>query len=531
MPSFSERLEYRDWRFDTPNFLSFEDSEDQPGLLGVEWCDSCDNRWAGEIRLGPQINVVDCAAAGGTVANTNGFALSHTMNATKFIYAIRGTKWAKLNGNTFALVSDGTESALAEAATCILYTKNGAGTQEISIGMDATAYRVITTVGNTTTDTHSANNESKIMRILSAATPAGIIAGLHGDSAVVEQNDLSASTSMDASAWETRQTVAGETFKYTGFAVINGVWQLGTSNGPYYYDNDLLESRPLIEEIANTMEDPTGSFQNCDQMGKWYAAGVLIPLEGRLRMMYSPTEGESVGPEAFDRWNRSPVQGQVTAVAGSREWLYIAVYNPSLDKTYIVAGHPREHDALGASWHRNFLSWYPIATLGSGIECHALKDIGKYSNRANPAMLGGNDDDVMYWLEGRLPYFPDDSNYRYALAGTTYFTEMRQYPLYEKKVESVTVQTSGCSATQTITISASADGGTTWTQLGAPINSDGKHRLRPNDEDTLWGRHVRLKADFATASASASPVLKDRLIMHFRRAPLEIDGMVLEDEA
>lgn len=531
MPTQPGRFEYAQWRLDTPNLLSFEDSEDRPGLLGVEYTESCDNRWAGEIRLGPLLSGVDCGAAGGTAANSNGAALSHGLNATKYIYVIRGTKWAKIQASNLTLISDNSESALGEAATDIIYTKNGAGVEEISIGMAGTAYRVITAVSGSVTDTHSANDESKVMRKFGYGTPAGVIAGLRGNAQVVEQNDISAATEMDDSAWEERVTIAGEIVQFTGFGVINGVWVIGTSNGPYYYDNDLLESRPLIEEIANTLEGPSGAFQNCDQMGSWYAAGLLVPLEGRLRLMFSPTEGESVGPEAFDRWNRSPVQGQVTAVAGSREWLYIAVYNAPADQTWIVAGRPRELDAPGSSWHRNVFSWYVVGKMGAGQETHFLKDIGYYGGRANPTMIGGNDDDMLFWVDGRIPYFPGDANYRYVTSGTVYFTELRRFPLSEKHVVGLTVETSNCSATQTITFSMSFDDGATWTQLGAPISSNGKHRLKPPEEEDPRGRHVRFRAAFATGTSEQSPVLEDRIILHYYRTPLEIDGAVLEDEA
>lgn len=522
--------EYAMWRLDTPNFLSYEDSEDRPGLLGVEWCDRCDNRWADRIVLGPHIHTIDCGAAGGTAANTNGFALSHGMNATKFIYAIRGTKWAKIKASDMSLVSDGSETELAEAATCILYTKNGAATGEISVGMANTAYRVITAVGNTTTDTHSANNESKKMRILALGTPAGVVVGLRGDAQTVEQNDISDTATMDASAWEDRLTISGETFDFSGFAVLNGVWLIGTTNGPYYFDNELADARPLIEEIANTFEGPSGAFQNCDQMGNWSFAGVLIPLEGRLRLMFSSSEGESVGPEAFDRYNRSPVSGQVTAIWGSREWLYIMVRNAVDDKTYLVAGHPREQDRPGTTWHRNFISWYVIGRLADGIESHAGKDIGYYGARTNPTQVMGYDDDVAYFLEGRVPFFPEDSNYHYETAGTAYFTELRRFPLSTKRIDALTVETSNCNASRTVTFSASVDGGTTWVQIGAPIVSNGVHRLFPNEEDVFEGRRIKLKAVFAGEHTS-SPALIDRVVMHYRRKALRIDDQVLEAEA
>jgi hypothetical protein len=48
--------------------------------------------------------------------------------------------------------------SVAEAVTSMLYTKSAAGTEEIVLGMDNTAYHVITTVGNTT-DTASANDD------------------------------------------------------------------------------------------------------------------------------------------------------------------------------------------------------------------------------------------------------------------------------------------------------------------------------------------------------------------------------------
>lgn len=239
------------WQPWGPGLQSIEDISTGTGWLGVDYTTGCDTRWPGRVTLGPLLTSLDCSGAGGTTANANGLALSNGMNATKFIYVIRGTKWAKIKASDMSLISDGTETALGEAATSILYTKTAAGTEEISFGMAATAYRVITTVGNTTTDTHSANSSSKILRIFGKGSPADTYAGLGQTSSVentIYHNVLSGSTTMAAPNWVTRATLT-DSIQFTGFGMSGNAWVPGTNDGPYVLDNDFQRFKPLIPEL------------------------------------------------------------------------------------------------------------------------------------------------------------------------------------------------------------------------------------------------------------------------------------------
>jgi len=326
------------------------------------------------LILSTLINVVSLAAAGGTAATTNGVELSSTMNATLFAYFIRGTKWGKVQVSNMTLISDGTETALAEAATSIVYSRNvgGTPTQTIAIGMDNTAYRVITAVGAGATDTHSANNESVINRIMGTGTPAAQaqrMIGLGRSGAAntgqdtVRGNSLTSTVDMDASAWATIDQIGPDAVTFTGLCVDTDRVIVGTSRGPYYVDPNFNHFRAGMDGLGD-------SSNNCHAMTDIPWLGTVIPLEKGARLQKNLQSEGGVGPERY-RQNSSPVQGRITGIAYNQAWGYFNVYNPVTLETYLCAVQPRQP----GDWHNQRLSYYPIATF-TNTESKVLLDIG-----------------------------------------------------------------------------------------------------------------------------------------------------------
>ena len=495
------------WQPWGPAFNSVEDTRYGNGQLSVDYSDNLDTRFPNHVVLGPLVTTIDCAAAGGTVANVNGFALSGTMNATKFLYAIRGTKWAKIKCSDMTLVSDGTETALAEAATDILYTKTAGGTQEISIGMAATAYRVITTVGNTTTDTHSANDTAELMTIFGLGWPADRIVGLQGNT--VKGNVLTGAVTMDADSWSTIATISGEALTPTGIALDGENIIPGYDNGPYMLDSDANRFRPLIDEIDT-------NANHCKGMTTWFPKGVMIPLADGMRFQ-KELNGRSIGPETYPE-NMSPIQGKTTGGAGTNRYFFMVIKNDVTDKAYICA----------CSISRNIaqqLEFYPLVTLTS-LDCDAIEYIGTaLGARTNSTLVFGSDDDVAWITIGRGWREYDDTNYTYAASGTLYGTEMRRDPDTLKLPKRIKFETSGCTSARTITVSlrVTDERGVTITeQIGAPITSNGKHILRV--ADTVKGWRIRPQFAFATDSSTASPAIESMVTMEYDESPLKQDG-------
>ena len=486
------------WDFHQPHFLSIQGSDSS--RLGVDYADGVDTRWPDQVTLGPHIQSLSLSAAGGTAANVNGIADSGGMNATAYLYLIRGTKWAKVRASDMTLISDGTETALAEDATCILRTSNGT-TEEISIGMNATAYRVISTVSALATDTHSANNEGQVARILARAFPGNRIFAGQPSGTVIKQNDLRSAT-MDASAYTTRATLTGENLRFTGFALDGKYWIVGTSNGPYVFNNDDLRFRPIIEEIDNTLNASASGWQNCTNMMYWSFAGVLCPLTKRLRRIVNIDGGESVGPEAFVEWNRSPVQGYATAQAGSDQWLYAVFLNPVTGLSWLCAGRPRE----AGDWHSNFLSWYVIAQLSSA--CDALYYAGQLGGRTLPTFIGGAGSNAMFWGDGRLSVYPDDTSYPYAASGTVYLTKIRFGPQLRGKLKGIRLKTANLSSARTIAINVAVDGRAA-AQFGATLNDanahqDGWHGVDDFLGEQFEGEEFQISLTFTGSAAGAT---------------------------
>lgn len=499
------------WRVDGPAFQSVEDTSYGPGRLGVDYTVNVDTRFGGAC-LGPLRNDVDCGAAGGTAANANGIAFTNTMHATKFLIVPRGTKYAKIQASNMTLISDGTQAAQGERVTGVIYTKNAAGTEEVSLLMAGTAYDVITAAGAGATDTVSVNDENITNRVANYGYPSNTILAAGGQ--IIRHNTLTGSVGMDACAWQTRATLTGEASTFTSIALDGDKIYAGTNNGPYYFDNEFQEWRELIPEIAT---DPDNV--NARAMTTWYSVGVLVPLKKALYRTRAGSGG-SVGPEVFP-FNESPVQGYFTALWGSERWLYGALYNPTTDQTYILAGRPPTE---GDPWQDKYLVWFPIMALGSGIECEFLRDIETYGGRTNPTLVGGYDDDVFYVTMGRLTRETDDTNYRYAASGNLYLTTLLRDPHIDKYPVGFEFETEGCDSGKTVTLYVNPDGAG-WEQVGSPVGTNGKHRVFVPAGDGLFGASIKLRFDYATDSSSSTPRLKRTGVdMFYRVAERVTDG-------
>lgn len=505
-----------EWMAYGPALASIEDIRGGQGFLGVDYTQNVDTRWAPESRLGPQINTLDCGSAGGTIADSGGAALSGGLNATLFLYVIRGTKWAKIKVSDMTLTSDGTETALSEAATSIAYTKNAGGTEVIVVGMDNTAFRLITAVGNGATDTHSAH-ASVLNSIMAAGTEGSQVPRLVGlgrsgaagtDRVTVRTISLTSSVT-PSGTWSTVDSIGPDDVTFTGFALDRDFWIVGTDRGPYYVDDNFNHFRELAPELG---QDPS----NCKGMAQISWIGCVIPTtSGIMRSVGLNVQG-SVGPERY-ALNTSPIKGYCTGVAGNSRWAYFAMYDPLTDDSYICAVRPWQP----GDWHDYELSYFPVAHF-TDTNANFLKDIGTAGGvRTNPTLVGGYNDDIFYITQGRVHREPDDTNYRYNTnGGTLYLTELRRIPEMDKEVEYVEFESANCSATETLTVSLSVDGGTA-TAIGAPITTNGYQRIRCKG---FRGTRIKPQIAFATGAATASPSIVGNFRLIYRPYDNEVDG-------
>lgn len=499
------------WQPWGPMGQSFEDTSAGTGFLGVDYTTNADTRWWGTACLGPLINTVTLSTYDAhTPITTNGGARSQGMNASEFLYLIRGRDFAKLKLSDMTISDPGFQ--LSENATSTLYTKTDAGTEEISFFMTGTNYEVITAVANAgSADTHSTNTGSAKFTI--AGTAPDRIVGMLGQT--VKGNVLTGSVTMAAPNWVTVTTLKGEPITPTGFAMDEDYWVLGTSNGPYVLDSTQLKFFPVIPEIDN-------DSVNCAGMTTWTFMGVLIPLRDGPRLQRLGSQ-KSWGTRKF-RFNTSPIRGRMTAGAGSTAWFYTAYYDDIAGDTHLLAWRPRQDgDATSAE----FVA-FPIAKFAS-TQCKYLEYIGTANGaRTNPTLVGGYGTNAFYMTIGLGDREIDDTGYRYASSGSLYLTEMRREPHWWKDLDYIEFETANCSATQTITVKVAIDGGTA-AQIGAAITSNGLQRIRfPNTGD--WkGRRLKLQMDFATGSSSASPQVQGEIKVGFHYRPLVVDGVTVEE--
>lgn len=545
-PSISQ---YADWRLDGSQLHSYEDISGGDGYLGIEWADSCDSRWADILCLGPEIkHDYDLTTYDGanTPANANGCALVKPSTIT-YIYVIRGKVPAKLKAADMTLINNGSLT-LSEAATDVIATTSANGNVQVSFGFDGnTPYHVITTVG-ATTDTASANNESKKRRVFAHGNDRIWGGGGYGNTRTIAGNVLSGSVDMDASAWADFSTINsssnlaanGVAGTVTGLEMDGNAIIVGMSTGPYLLDDKSGSLFPMIPELAASPD-----LANCAHMKKWSFLGVIIPLKTGTRWHRGET-GRSFGLRTFKR-NTSPVQGYTTAVAVDEHRIWTAEYNEIDDLTYIVQWEvPGEGDGYG---DRELIPQV-IAKLASGVECHFLEYVGTLDGeRTNPLLIGGYDTSIFSTIVGRTAREIDDSNYRFATSGTAYGTELRRHPHMLKDLEACEFESAGTSSTETITVGFSIDGATANTLTGnstddsgnavnGVVNTDGYQRLVFLDDSgrpLSWASGRRIKPQWALASGAntTSPQIQGLFRLYYRLRPVMSDvlsfSIVLND--
>lgn len=509
------------WQPDTPSFNSFEDTRGGTGPLTTNYTDGCDGRFRGVLQLGPLGTNVDLSAAGGTTTNANGGAFSEGIDSAEKLVVIRGTKPALIKLSTRLNVADGSGAAFAAAATDIIYTYSAGGTEEISVAIGDNSYEVITAVPDTGGYTKSANNESihnQIFGRVGSKNATGQIVGLGFASNVqniVRTNILTGSTTMDASAWSTRETLSGFKGIFTGFINVNGAWFVGTDAGPYYLNDDFQTFEPLIPSL-------TRSSNHCKNMREHPSLGVIIPLERGIRIFRSVNDNDNVGPDQY--WNNtSGVQGRLVSQCYSDQWLYWAIQNSITDTVYICAVRPRrDGDA-----HANKLSYYPILTL-SAVDCDFMEFAGTKGSQTNPTVYYGRDSDAGWFIEGRGNRFPDDQNCTYAASGSWSGTQIRRHRGQNIVPKAFRVRTSGCTSTEKVTLSVDYLDHTGTSQnhtIGAPITSNGVHWLEVTKDKQISTEFLAPKLSLARGGTSTNtPRVLGEIEMFYELEPTKDAG-------
>lgn len=517
MPREPSPIEVAEWQVGVPGLLSEEQirSATDAGFLGIEYDDGTDSRFKDLLILGPELNTVDLSTHDGTASNVQAFVLSNDMHATAFVYAARRTI-AKITASTLALADPGTPITLTANPTDAIYSRKAGGSGMLSFAQgSANAYVNITTVANAgAADTSSANDQSQAMQVFghiggNADEPR--IGGMVGQEFL--QNVISSSNDMDDSNWLSRAKIP-ENVTPTGIA-MDGIYViLGTTIGPYWLDNQFLEYRAMIPELRNSPD-----ARNCRNMREWNISGlgILMPLDGGLRFQRN-LSGYSIGPEVYGE-NESPVQGEITAIACTNRFAYLAIYNRSTDQTWLVCMRPRR---VG-DWHQHDVSYWVIGKLTNGAECEAMEYIGTYGGATTHRIVMGSDSDMVWFILGELAREADDSAYRFTSAGTCYFTELRRFPGYDKQVEWFEFETENCTADRTVTLKVSVDGGTA-VAVGAPIASNGFHRVMVDPENEIRGTRIKPQLTLASNSDQDSPKVTGTVRMHYRLVDKEFDN-------
>ena len=495
-----------------------------PEALGCAYTDNFDTRWLEQGLLGPLLTVVDCSGAAGTAANANSGDFTNGIDAAEKLVMSRGTQPAIIKLSTRLNVADASATVLGERCTQVKYVKNAAGTEEVCLMMAGTIFRVGTAFPDTGGYTHTANNESFILRYLgnppsdnnATGQMYAVGRGTGTPENKVYTNILSGSVTMDASAFQEIAVISGEPFTFTGIVTDGDQIIPLTSNGPYYLNETFRQFMALIPELDNNTNNGLGA-------AVWSLLGTLIPLTRSLRLQRNTFAGQ-VGPEAFDN-NNTPVQGRCTALWFSDRWGYAAFYNAVTTVTYICAFAKRAE----GDGHNNPISWFTIATFAAELDCEFGIYAGTKGGVTSPTCYVGQDDDAAWFLEGRQPLFPSDTLMTYAASGTWFGTQFRGSQ--DALIQEIWFRTSGCTAPaatgENVTpVLAYVDHlGVDRTVTGPAMQTNGLHVWRlPNPIRASWF-NPRMVLARGSTTTNTPKVLGDVILRGEWLAPRDSDGV------
>jgi hypothetical protein len=556
-----------EWSTSGPALFTEEEVAEGGGYLGPADPINCDTRWWPFVTLGPLISTTELSTYDSTWTNskigTGTFApgVDMRLGASPAAGNAEGMAVVKGGGSTFGYVirngfpakvdlADMTlkqsQLVLKGSATSVVVTRTAEGTVEVSFGEVGSAYEVLAAADISTppnTDTLVPNAQNFEARILGVASDR--IAALNDH--VASGNILTGAISMANPNWNSIATITGpNTLQFNGFQIDGNLWVLLTSNGPWVLDESTGDFFPIIPETDNDAENGKGA-------STWFALGTVIPSRDGARYQKSGS-GQSFGIETFPG-NIGEIQGRPTSHAATTRWLFQALYDDESDQTYLIAWRFRQP----GDQHPNLLQPFPIAKLGSGIECRFLENVGTVDGvRTNQTIIGGHDDDLLYFLRGRTSREVDDANYVYAAAGTISLTKLRREAGLLKDVEAVELQTALCTVDETVTVALEVDGSGTYQSLtgtlvwptadddatrgadGDPLNGiikrNGFHRLHLVDDEGApleWASgfefRPRLSLERGSTTTLAPRVQGFRLFYRLRQKVVKTWQVSLDD--
>ena len=518
------------WDPSTPAFNSYENG----APLTTDYNLNTDGRFPGILQLGPLLTTIALNAADGaapSVTNVKRGVFSESMETEDYLAVIRGKRLATVATSTRTLTSDGTATAFSDNAVWIHFSKAEAGTEFLSVPLTGTGIEQEVTAIGGASYTFTANNESIINRVLGSNTSrdaGGQVFGLGVTASVentVRSNSITGAVTPDASAWVERSLLTGPNVTFTGIAWWNNFIYVGTNNGPYYVNDDFQAFQLRIPEAANA-----ASANNCSGMFAWSKLGVVIPMERETRLFVGP-DGVRMGPEAFDN-NTSIVRGRITGGDANELWAMVPVYNPFTDQTFLCAIRPR----MGKenSIHRAPVSYFPIAKLTDGHECQMVKWAGTKGSVANGTWYCGDDDDLVWFVEGKTDRFPDDTALTYAASGTWYGTEIRRDPDKEKKPVCLIFETANCAVSnETVTVNfryIDRTGTARTTTGGVTVTTNGKQIIPWPKDMEFWATRFRPEIALARGATTTNTprVIGDFEVIWEERDAMNVEGMYFD---
>lgn len=540
------------WKSDGPGLFSYEETDEAhpTGYLGIEY--GCDSRWSDTLTLPPLLSTItltgfdtphpetllDVSAlldqntgldGSPTAGNVTAIAMSpDATGATQYLYFARGNYVTKVNAATLAVVST---TAFLDTVTDLIATQTPSNVREVSAALQASAYQVATPIATGAVDTWAANSSGEIARVF-GKDPQRIVEGqLSSGVTNWRGNILAGAATMLAPVWNTvASIVGGPQLIPTGFTTDGYRWICATSSGPYVLDPQLGSLYALLPTTDNNPE-------NGRNVSFWEFLGAIIPGRYGIRWQKA-NQGRSFGVESFEG-NRSPVTGYPTAQDGSTRWHYEVVQNTSTSTAWLVAFHPDNRETRP----NRVMSPFVIGKIPSSAVSRAMKWVGTANQqRTTPVVVMGNGTNALSMLVGETPQEIDDTNYKYALTDTAYFTELRRFQHSLKDVEAISFEVANATVNRTIAVAMKFSGDigqpTTVSLAGTTagvndtISTNGyQRRLFVTNAGvpltTATGRRLQPQLTFLTNDSSQSPQIIGDITVHYTLRPITVDQVTV----
>jgi hypothetical protein len=429
------------------------------GFLGVDYANVLDHYYDDLLTSAPARTALDLSSADPSQSSSllpftlptalGGFAIgnvSHISEDRNFLIFARG------QAHTWVRPSDMTVRGTKTLPAAI--EGQDVWRNQVRIGLGAGAFaRSVTQISATDLVYTDSAVQVKAMR-----RGSDRLWMVEGDSSGGVQNRIKW-TQDDMSTFSNTFLVGDDKIPATGLGVIGPFLIVGSEIGAFSFSQ---AGKPV--SVMNSVKDhrsANNALSQDDGPGWHYICSAL-----GLKAIQPGVKENPVGPGDLPGYEGP--SGRPTAVRYYKDSIFLAE---------LVGSDLRiSRGRFGSQTERTGrLDWYNFYNV-AGVTCEA---IGATSNRTNPTILFGEDDDVARYTLAERSREIEDSNYVFGTDGGTWFgTTMMRSQAMLNNLRQLIVLSENCDGSNTWQAAVSVNEGS-YVNVGSAVSGNGLQRLRP----------------------------------------------------